>query len=342
MSPNIRVFEITQPIGMFATLTYCALLAKACEEKGLEPYIIASSDYYRARNRGSDWLSYFFVHRRLQLSSAEVAALRRDNRVRLITARSDINLFARGSESSEISNDLCKFSEAKRLFDKFFRARPEVLDAVDAFVQGRFDRDGQLGVHFRGRDHRHESERVDYPAMIEAALANFPEYSSIFMATDESKFLKFVRERMPSKNIATFSDPAKNNHRTRRRDNYVKGFNALCDCLLLSRCTALLKTPSALSTWSKVFGGDLALVLVGTPFVNPYKRAQPWYNLGGPGYFPESLLYDPDPQSMQENRVLRILPGTSSSRSGGRWWTRLFSGSKARDYSGASSAKFGG
>ena len=46
MKSEVQVFEIVQTIGMFATLSYCALLAKACEEKGKEPYIVASSRFY--------------------------------------------------------------------------------------------------------------------------------------------------------------------------------------------------------------------------------------------------------------------------------------------------------
>src|ERR1700730_14360363 len=77
MSDEVRVFEITQPIGMFATLTYAALLGKACEERGLQPYVLASSKYYRAGNRAADWFSRFFAHRGLELSPAEIAGLRR-------------------------------------------------------------------------------------------------------------------------------------------------------------------------------------------------------------------------------------------------------------------------
>ena len=64
-------------------------------------------------------------------------------------------------------------------------------------------------------------------------------------------------------------------HRIDQGDNYRKGFHALADCLLLSRCQALVKTPSALSTWSKVFGPHLNLVLVGKPYSNPWKTLGP-------------------------------------------------------------------
>ena len=88
---------------------------------------------------------------------------------------------------------------------------------------------------------------------------------------------------------------------------YKKGLHALVDCLLLSRCDALIKTPSALSTWSRVFGEDMDLVLVGKPYSNPWKHVSPWYNLDGLGYFPESLLYRWDAASMADNRVIKII-----------------------------------
>lgn len=77
MKSEVQVFEIVQSIGMFATLSYCALLAKACEEKGKEPYIVASSRCYLSPTRGKDWFGYFFGHKRIELTEHDIAVLRR-------------------------------------------------------------------------------------------------------------------------------------------------------------------------------------------------------------------------------------------------------------------------
>ena len=138
MNYGFQVFNITQPIGMFATLTYCALLAKACEQKGIEPYIIVSSPFYWSPDRGRDWFSYFFGHRRLQLLDTDIAALRKKGEVVVVRSRSHINLFANGSVDREISNELSHFSEARRLFEKYFFIKMQVLDHVDKFVESHF------------------------------------------------------------------------------------------------------------------------------------------------------------------------------------------------------------
>jgi len=307
MTPELLVFDVVQPIGMFATLSYGVLLAKACEEKGIEPYIIASSPYYQSPSVGSDWFSNFFGHKRLQLSDGDIAALRAGNRVLPVQSRAQINHFARGSISREISNDISKLSEAARLFDKYFFIREHVLDDIEQFFKLHFDSEDQLGIHFRGTDHISESEFVDYRRVTDAALEYFSQFRTIFVATDDEKFLSMVRTQLRNKNIITFRPDTPSFHQTIEADNYQKGFHALADCLLLSRCQALIKTSSALSAWSKVFGGDLEVVLVGKPFSNPWKHVEPWYNLSGLGFFPETLLYHWDADTMKENRVIKIL-----------------------------------
>lgn len=307
MSGDLCVFELTQPMGMFATLGAALLLAKACEEKGVEPYIMASSPLYRSPTRGPDWLSYFFDHRRVRPSAAEIEALRRQNRIRIIRQRGDINLFARGSERSEINNEFSRFSEARRLFDKFFCIKLEILEKADDFAALHFDPDVPLGIHYRGRAHRAEAEPVEYAEVTQAALDYFPKCSSVFVATEEPEFLDFARAELRGKKLVVYSNPTKNDHRVEQEDNYAKGLDALCDCLLLSRCHGLVKTPSALSTWSKLLGGEVPVALVGKPLANPYKLRRPWINLKGFGYFPEALLYNWDPRAMRENNVLGII-----------------------------------
>ena len=308
MKREFKVFEIIQPIGMFATLSYCALLAKACEEKGIEPYILATSPFYLSPSRGSDWFGYFFGHNRLQLTSGDIAKLRQDNQLFVVRSRSEINEFARGGASQEISNEFSRFSEATRLFKKYFYIKEPVLDCVQKFVELNFDKKGQLGIHYRGTDHYHEYKFVEYISLLNAVSDHFGEFNSVFVATDEQKFLDFTVSYMRNKRIVTFlpSSPS-SPHTMDEGDNYKKGFHALADCLLLSRCQAMIKTPSALSTWSRVFGENIDLVLVGKPYSNPWKHVSPWYNLNGLGYFPESLLYRWDAKSMADNRVIKII-----------------------------------
>jgi hypothetical protein len=292
---------------MFATLTYCALLAKACEEKGIEPYVVVSSPLYLSPARGNDWFGYFFGNKRVDLTDSDISALRKEGRILVVRDRNQINEFARGAATRELTNEFSKFSEATRLFNKYFYVRSHVLDHIEDFVERNFDRFAQLGIHYRGTDHYHEYEFIDQRTMVEAATEYFPECESIFVATDEKDFLSLLRSHLPNKRVVTFMPAPPERHTIDQGDNYQKGFHALVDCLLLSRCRALIKTPSALSAWSKVFGPDMDLVLVGKPYSNPWKFISPWYNLDGLGYFPESLLYRWDAAAMTESRVKAII-----------------------------------
>jgi hypothetical protein len=304
---EIQAFDIVQRIGMFATLNYCLLLAKACEEKGIEPYVNISSPFYRSPARGKNWFAYYFGHNRIDPTERELAALKKRGKIKVIEGRNHINEFARGEASREISNEFSTFAEARRLFAKYFHIKSEVLATVDAFVARNFNPSGQLGMHYRGTDHYREREFVDEHLMIEAVTEHFAAYESIFVATDEPRFVDYVRSALPDKLFISFSPEPVQQHTRDSGDNYRKGLHALVDCLLLSRCRGLIKTPSALSAWSKLFGADLELVLVGKPLANPWKHVAPWYNLDGLGYVPESLLYRWDASSMAENRVVRIM-----------------------------------
>jgi hypothetical protein len=307
MSQTFQVFDIVQDVGMFATVTYCALLAKACEEQDIEPFITVSSPHYRSPRRGGNWFSYFFGHRRLQMSDAELETLRTDGRVLAIRDRGSINLFARGVIEREITNDLEAFSEATRLFDKYFVVHPAILEQADAFADAHMSAGPVLGIHFRGTDHHREYRVVDYGLVTAAVDRYFPEHEAVFVTTDEQGFVDFARARLAGRRIVVPRESVQPQHCIDQGDNYEKGLHALTDCLLLSRCQALIKTPSALSAWAKAFNPLMDVVLVGKPYQNPWKHVVPWVNLTGLGYFPESLLYRWDAQTMAANRVIAIL-----------------------------------
>jgi hypothetical protein len=129
----------------------------------------------------------------------------------------------------------------------------------------------------------------------------------VFNATDEQEFLTYARSHLPARKIITFAQTASVFHKADQGDNYDKAFHALADCLLLSRCRALVKTPSALSAWSKVFGADMDVVLVGKPYPDPWRFRNPWSSLKGLGYFPETHLYRWEAAEMRRNRVIAIL-----------------------------------
>ena len=166
--------------------------------------------------------------------------MRKEGRILAVRDRNQINEFASGLAAHEISNEFSKFSEATRLFGKYFYVKSHMLDCVGDFIDRNFDRFGQLGMHYRGTDHHSEYEFIDQHMMVDAATEHFPQYESIFVATDEKTILR---------SCALAHDQQEGCHLhagTRQTalgydqgDNYHKGFHAL------DRLSAPLTLPSS-------------------------------------------------------------------------------------------------
>ena len=147
---------------------------------------------------------------RIELTEHDIGALRKEGRILAVRDRNQINEFASGLAAHEISNEFSKFSEATRLFGKYFYVKSHMLDCVGDFIERNFDRFGQLGMHYRGTDHHSEYEFIDQHMMVDAATEHFPQYEFLFVATDEKRFLDLVRSHMTSKRVVTFMpEPAK-------------------------------------------------------------------------------------------------------------------------------------
>jgi hypothetical protein len=133
----------------------------------------------------------------------------------------------------------------------------------------------------------------------------------LFVATDSREFLDFCIERLEAR-VHFFHKPEGLSHLAQREDNYEKGRSAIVDALILSKSQLLIKTPSLLSAWSKIFSPALPLVLVGEPFAAPWREG----SLEGAGYWPESRLYERQPEVVAANGVVCFVgTGESSGQS---------------------------
>jgi hypothetical protein len=52
--------EINAQFGFFAQMTWCLWILRYCESGGLRADLHLTSDIYRDRNRGSNWLTHYF------------------------------------------------------------------------------------------------------------------------------------------------------------------------------------------------------------------------------------------------------------------------------------------
>jgi hypothetical protein len=115
-------------------------------------------------------------------------------------------------------------------------------------------------------------------AAIDAQLTRSGRFDSLFVASDEQEFIDFVqRSFLRSISVVWHDDEQRSRtgvpvHHAVSGSGFRRGQEAVLNCLLLSRCSALLKTPSILSGWAKLFNPALPVTLL----ADPYQRYQ-WF-----------------------------------------------------------------
>jgi hypothetical protein len=268
--PRILVVQIEHPtLGMFAHLRWCLDFLCLCEEHGLEPYFILASPQYRDPPRGPNWFDYFFVHAHLSEEDRKVVDERiARGQVRRIRWSDDILYRAYDDELT--------LQEAHRLLQKYIRIQPWVQEKVDQFARRHLDGRHVLGVHYRGTDRGSEAPKASYDSMADLVrryLEHVPATDAVFVATDESEFVLYMQERFRGVEVLRYqatqiSDDDTPIHRMAGGDPYLRGEEALLDCLLLSRCSYLIKCPSLLSAWSVLLAPDLPVTMVNSRYAS--------------------------------------------------------------------------
>ena len=283
-------FHQINEIGLFAQLTECVLLSKACSKNGLRPYFFIENKLSNQPGLSRNSLNYYFEH--INLSKLELQECYRrvlDGDSIIIKNRYDINSFRYGNTRKELSNRLVTIEQGRGLFCRNLRPRTWLTDLVDDFWRRELSQGPALGVHYRGTDKsRFEADRISF-SEVEAEIArHMPGMETIFVATDEVAFYDFLLQSPFGRKIKSYRVPKQNlSHLLDTQKNFRKGAEAIIDCLLLSRCNALVKTPSLLSAWSKVFNPHLEVYTVGRPHAGAYGN----FRHRGYGFWPEKCLH---------------------------------------------------
>ncbi len=159
------------------------------------------------------------------------------------------------------------------LIQKYVRIKSHIQAEIDEFVRQHFESFYVIGVHHRGTDKNTEwpivSYEKTYQTIKQVIKKSYPfplrKKVKIFVATDDQKFIDYLENLFPKQLIY--------NNFTRSADgsplhigavqhytsNYLKGKEAIIDCLLMSRCHILIRPQSS------------CLSLVST-FFNPYSQ----------------------------------------------------------------------
>jgi hypothetical protein len=148
-----------------------------------------------------------------------------------------------------IGND---WAELSRMWHAYFKVPDRIQQAADRiFPAGRV-----LGLHFRGND-KHTSLDTNaitqdkFLTLVREFLATASPFDSIFTATDEFSFVEKLRASVaiPVLNLGEVEFHKAENQTTPPTE---KTDRAVLDCVLLSRCSCVIQTCSALSSFTKI------------------------------------------------------------------------------------------
>ena len=151
------------------------------------------------------------------------------------------------------------WAELSRIWHAYFRIPDRIQQSADQhFPQGRV-----LGLHFRGNDKytsldTNPISQEDFLTLVREFLATAPAFDVIFAATDEFSFVDKLRAAvdLPVINLGEVGFHKALNQTIPPTE---KSDRAVLDCVLLSRCSCVIQTCSALSSFTKILNPDIEI-----------------------------------------------------------------------------------
>ncbi len=281
LNKGVFAIEIRENSGFFSVMQMVLFILMHCEEKRLTPLISARGGIYGDPEGKIDWFSALFEAVR---TSSEAPPMQK---VRTSTVRDLVQLGFRQRYEAGL-----RLKSASELFLSHYRPAAHIADEVSAICKRLEIGKSTLGVHFRGTDKKLEAVPVSWKTfcqLVESTLAENPHLTSIFVSSDEQAFIDFFVawpfiapvKVAPAKLLANGSMPI---HFSGYPGLEI-GREALVSSLLLSNCGFLVKTPSYLSAWAKIFNPSLSVKLSSPPRPDAF-------------WFPDSRLWlDEDVQN---------------------------------------------
>ena len=254
---GVFAIEIKSSVGLGAKLEWCLEILAYCHDKGLVPQFKFS---YPNSEKSEDYFNKFFKLK-------EKIDENKPARFTTISSIIELNL---GKDYDTVLN----IELATYLIDKYLAVKQDILSEVESFCHQHFANRRVLGVHYRGTDKTKESPVIPYDTVkrnIEHYLKLRPETDSVFIATDDMNFIANTERASVGRPIIYRNDSLRSRdgnsiHESANTNKYEVNRDAIVNCLLLSRCDALLKTASILSGWSKLFNPKLPVVVLNQPY----------------------------------------------------------------------------
>ena len=165
------------------------------------------------------------------------------------------------------------FKSANKIFNKYFKFNDFIINEVKKLNISH----KTLGIHFRGTDKNYNNSseanyitKEEMTLIIQDYMTN-KDVEQIFCCSDEQSFVNKIKRLYPNKVIEYKQTRADNSnnlglHKQGRnsndsvRDNLT--YSCIIDMLGLSNCSTVIKSSSALSSFSKIINPSLTLYTV--------------------------------------------------------------------------------
>ena len=257
VSNGVMAVEIKNTIGIGARLSWVLEILAFCDEHNLRPA-------FRFTYPGSD-IDYFKPFFRIDDSCSCT-----------LDSIPFVKIYTIGElDLGKNYDDVLTVESASYLIKKYLVIQDDILQEVDAFCTAHGFDSKIVGVHYRGTDKSAEAPPVSYDNVeqnIQCFIRKFPETTGVFVSSDDDHFVKYIKESSVGHLVVSRDDffRATDNVAIHfsGQDKYDINRDAIVNCLLLSRCHALIKTASILSAWSVLFNPDMQVVMLNRPFDN--------------------------------------------------------------------------
>ena len=172
------------------------------------------------------------------------------------------------------------FEKANKIFNKYFKFNDFIIDEVNKLnINNK-----TLGVHYRGTDKNFDIGQANYITKTEmiSIVKDYMENNDIeqiFCCSDEQSFINEIMILYPNKvieykqsrsNISSNYGFFRNGQNSSNMDMDNLTYSCIIDMLALSKCTTIIKTSSALSSFSKILKPYIKLYTVSA-------MKQPWF-----------------------------------------------------------------
>lgn len=240
--PNTGLFAVFQTVLCFLDLYE----QNSHQWNGFEVNFGVEGVYW-TKMKGSNWWHYYFE------------PIQRPPK-RPIRGIQYIDIFGLTKmRAREISRTL-----GHQLIEKYIKIHNTIKTEAENFYEKNLQNAFIIGVHYRGTDKIIETPRVSYDTVYEKIVTIMQETPKqnmkIFIATDEEAFICFMKDKFQNNIYYTNATRSMNSlpvHLHYNQDPYKNGKEALIDCLLLSKCNALVRTESHLSNTALMLNLDL-------------------------------------------------------------------------------------